>query len=247
MTFNPVIICDTDYAVRHLSDLSLKAGFKLAKARLALVKPNLCGLYHPSSSIILSSIEFLLSGVESAVIGETKSQGHDPEEQFERLGVNSLLKHLNRNVKAVDLSNDERVKVSVSNPHALSEIEIPKIILYSDVLLNIPKVGTHYATRLTCALKNLFGLLPQKNKYSLYHHLGMDAVIADIAQVIKPDLNVVDAEDKVILGVDALSVDVVACRFANLNPLKVEHLRLVSDDRKEKLEDLLKKIKIIEV
>ena len=44
----------------------------------------------------------------------------------------------------------------------------------------------------------------------------MDEVIADIAQIIKPDLNVV-------LGIDALAVDLVSCRFSDVNPSKVKH------------------------
>ena len=247
MSLNHVIVCDLDYAIRHLPDLSSKAGFKLDKAQLALIKPNICGLYHPSLDLLSSIVEFLLSGAKSVVIGETRSMMHEPEKQFKRLGVNALLKRFSGHVRAVDLSDDEWVQVSVPNPHALKEIDFPKTVLDSDVLINVPKVGTHSTTRLTCALKNLFGLLPQGQKISVYHPLGVDKVIADIAQVIKPNLNIVDAGNKAILGLDALAVDVVACRFVNLDPLKVEHLRLVSEDRDEKLEDFVKRLKVKEV
>jgi len=71
-------------------------------------------------------------------------------------------------------------------------------------------------------------------------------VIADVAQVVKPDLNIVDAGGKVILGTDALAVDVVACRFVDLDPLNVGHLRLVSEDRNENLEAFMKKIDLVE-
>ncbi len=220
---NPVIVCNLDEVIRHLPDASSKAGFKLEKAQLALVKPNVCGFHHPSLDLLSSVVEFLLSSVESVVVGETRSMMHNPEEQFRRLGVNALLKRFNERVKAVDLSDDEWVKVRVSNPHVLKEIDIPKTVLDSDVLVNVPKVGTHSTTRLTRALKNLFGLLPQKNKFVEYHSLGITNVIADIAQVVKPDLNVVDAGSKAIVGVDTLAVNLVACRFVNLDPLKVEH------------------------
>jgi len=246
MAVNPVIICDLDEAVQSLPDLISKTGFKLETVHLALVKPNLCGLYHPSLRLLSSIIEFLMSFADSVVIGETRSMMHDPDEQFQRLGVNALLKDYAGRVKAVDLSDDGWVKVPVPNPHALRELTLPKTILDSDVLVNLPKVGTHSTTRLTCALKNLFGLLPQKHKYLRYHPLGMSNVIADIAQVVKSDLNIVDGGSKVILGVDALVVDIVACRFLNLDPLRVEHLRLVSEDRGEKLEVFLEKVKAVE-
>jgi len=71
-------------------------------------------------------------------------------------------------------------------------------------------------------------------------------VIADIAQIVKPDLDIVDAGSKVILGVDALAVDVVACRFVDLDPLIVGHLRLISEDRNGKLETFMKKIDVVQ-
>jgi uncharacterized protein (DUF362 family) len=51
---------------------------------------------------------------------------------------------------------------------------------------------------------------------------------------------------KVILGTDALAVDVVACRFVDLDPFTLGHLRLVSEDRNEKLETFIKKIDVVE-
>jgi len=247
MTFNTVIVRDLDDVVNHLPDLSSKIGFKLADARLTLVKPNICGLYHPSSDLLSSIIKLLLPHTESIVIGDTKSMMHIPEEQFKRLGLYTILQRFSGNVRAVDLSDDEWVKVHVSKPHALREIDLPRTALDSDVLLNVPKVGTHSTTHLTCALKNLFGLLPQRDKYGVFHPLGMDKVIADIAQVVQPDLNIVDAGSKAVLGMDTLAVDVVACRFVNLNPLKVEHLRLVSEDRGVRLEDFVKMIEVVEL
>jgi len=246
MRLSRVMVCDLNYAVDHLPDLSLELGFKVEDVRLALVKPNICGLYHPSLDLLSSIVQFVLPSAESVVVGETRSMIHEPEEQFEKLGILPVLKRFGDRVKAVDLSDDERVEVQVPNPHALEKIALSKTVLDSDVLVNVPKVGTHSTTRLTCALKNLFGLLPQKRKYIRYHPLGMEKVIADIAQIVKPDLNIVDAGGKAILGLDALAVDVVACRFVDLNPLVVKHLGLVSEDRGEKLEAFVDEIEVVE-
>jgi len=246
MSSNSVIICDLEKAIHNLPDLALKIGFRLRSVNVALVKPNICGLYHPSRRLLSDVVEFLLSRVGSVIIGETRSMIHDPDEQFRRLGLDAILKCFDGHVRAADLSEDEWVKVRVPNAHVLRELALPKVVLSSDVLVNLPRVGTHSTTRLTCALKNLFGLLPQKHKYSAYHPLGMDNVIADIAQVVKPDLNIVDASTRVILGVDALAVDIVACRFVDLDPLRVKHLRLVSEDRGEELEDFVRRLNVIE-
>lgn len=246
MRVGPVVVCDLKDATDRLSGLSASLGFKAERARLALVKPNICGLYHPSPDLLSGVIELLLPHVESIVIGETRSMIHEPKEQFERLGVVRLIERFGSRVQAVDLSDDMWVEVDVPSPHALEKLVLPETVLDSDILVNVPKVGTHRTTRLTCALKNLFGLLPHKRKYSRYHPLGMDKVVADVVQIVKPDLNVVDAGGKAVLGLDALAVDVVACRLVDLDPLNVEHLRLASEDRGEKLGAFLKRIEVVE-
>lgn len=243
---SPVIICDKDKAVKLLPELSLKSGFKIEKCDLALVKPNVCGLYHPSTDLLSATIQYLDKYASKTVIGETRSMMHSPESQFRRLGIGNLATQFGDHVKAVDLSAEKTAKVRIPKPHALKEIELPRTVLEADFLVNVPKVGTHSTTRITNALKNLFGLLPEKRKYSVYHPLGIDNVIADIAQVVKPDLNVADAGEKVIVGTDALAVDIVACGFVGLNPLDVKHLRLISNDRGVRLEDLVRKVKVKE-
>ncbi|MBS7649841.1 MAG: DUF362 domain-containing protein [Candidatus Bathyarchaeia archaeon] len=244
MTTSIVEVCSSEDTVKQLPELCNRIGFKLGKLRLALIKPNICGLYHPSIKILYGAVRFLLTGVRLVIIGETSSMVHDPEDQFRRLGILNLVKNFGGNVVALDLSNDEWMKVKVPNPHVLREIELPKKVLESDLLINIPRAGTHSTTLLTCASKNLFGLLPQKHKYSIYHPLGIDKVVADIAQTVRPHLNIVDMGNRVIIGSDILTVDIVACKFIGLDPLKIEHLRLIAHDRGENLEKIKNNIQI---
>jgi len=225
--------------------LMAEAAFHLDEYKLVLIKPNICGLYHPSIKVLLTIIRCFEKRSEEIVIGETRSMIHDPEAQFNRLGVKNLLKEFGDNLRLMDLSEDRIVKIKVPKPHVLNEIELPETCTKCDVLINLSKVGTHSTTRITNALKNLFGLLPEKRKYSVYHPLGMDKVIADIAQVIQPDLNITDAGSHVVIGRDALAVDVVACRYLGIDPLEVRHLRLVSEDRGERLEKFMKRVKTV--
>jgi len=243
---SPVIICDKDRARNLLPELSQESGFKIEKCDLALVKPNICGLYHPSIELVAAAIRYLENYADKTVIGETRSTIHNPESQFRRLRINDLAAQFGDRVSTVDLSEEKTAKVRIPKPHVLKEVELPETVLEADVLVNMPKVGPHSTTRLTNALKNLFGVLPERSKYSVYHPPGIDNVIADIAQVVKPDLNIADTDEKVIVGVDPLAVDIVACRFVGLNPLNVKHLRLVSEDRGLRLEDLVGKVKVTE-
>jgi uncharacterized protein (DUF362 family)/Pyruvate/2-oxoacid:ferredoxin oxidoreductase delta subunit len=56
--------------------------------------------------------------------------------------------------------------VRLENPEGRSfrSFEVSKAIVDCDVLLNLPKLKTHGLTYMTCALKNLFGLVPGSQK-----------------------------------------------------------------------------------
>ena len=245
MSIDPVVICSLNAFVLNPHKPVAKASFSVNKYRLILIKPNICGLYHPSIKALSTIIRYFEEYAEEIVIGETKSMIHDPETQFKRLGVTRLLEKFKTHLRIADLSEDGTVRIKVPKPHVLEEINLPETYANCDLLINLSKAGTHSTTKITNALKNLFGLLPEKRKYNTYHPLGMDNVIADIAQVVKPDMNITDAGSRIIMGKDALAVDVVACRSLDLDPLKVRHLRLVSEDRGEKLENFMKRIRII--
>ncbi|MCW3975906.1 MAG: DUF362 domain-containing protein [Candidatus Bathyarchaeota archaeon] len=247
MKESTVVICDKKHAVNNLTDLLSIVEFEPEMNRRVLIKPNICGYYHASLDLLSSIIDFLIPHSNSVIIGDTASMVHDPKTQYEKLGINTLLRRYGDSLDAVDLSEEEWTKVSVPKPHVLKEVPLPHRVLNSVLLINVPGVGTHSTTRLTCALKNLFGLLPEKRKFSVYHPLGIDEIVADIYQAVKPDLNIVDAGKKILLGTDALAVDVAACRFVKLDPLKVDHLRLISQDQEEKLEEFIKKVKVVEV
>jgi len=242
-----VVICDVEAFTSNPRKMMAEAFFSMKEYKLILIKPNICGLYHPSIKILSTIIRCFEGHAEEIVIGETKSMIHDPETQFRRLGVKSLLEKFKTRLKIVDLSEDKIVKIKVPKPHVLDEIDLPERCVRCDAIINLSKAGTHSTTKMTNSLKNLFGLLPEKRKYSTYHPLGMDNVIADIAQVIKPDLNITDAGSRVIIGKDALAVDVVASRFLDLDPLEIRHLRLVSKDRGESLGKFIRKVRIVEL
>jgi hypothetical protein len=102
-----IIICDLKDAVDHLQEVLLELGFKVEEVQLALVKPNICGVFHPSLDLLSSIVEFLSNKAKSVVIGETGTIVCKPNEQYEKLGVAPMLKRFGSRVQAVDLSDSE--------------------------------------------------------------------------------------------------------------------------------------------
>jgi len=223
-----IVVTSKEKAVRDFSSLAAQAGFHVTQYDLVLLKPNVCGMYTPSLDLIESIVSYLKPHTKAMIIGETPSTMHSPDECFESLGIRRLADRLG--VTTRDLMIDEIVKVPVPKPHAMKEIPLPATVLKSGLIVNCPGLGTHGNTLLTCALKNIFGLIAERRKYSNLHPRGVSEVIADVYQVVKPQLNVADCGQRVVIGTDALRVDIIASEFKSLNPSRVKHLVLTAQD-----------------
>lgn len=62
-------------------------------------------------------------------------------------------------------------------------------ILKADALINVPVAKHHSAARLTLAMKNLMGVIERPQMF----HLNLHQRIADLASLVKPTLNIIDA------------------------------------------------------
>jgi len=231
-----VVVSEKEKAIRNLPEAIRLAGYDFTRYRKVLIKPNVCGMYNPEMRLLEKIVDVFHPHAEAIIIGETDSAMHSPETQFRRLGIDKLAKRPKVEVK--NLLKDATVRVKVPSPHAMKEIPLPSSIFETDTLVNVPGIGTHSNTRLTCVLKNLFGLVAIRSKYSVLHPLGVSEVIADLSQIVGAGLNVVDAKSKVLVGVDALRVDVVAAKMMGISPTEIRHLRLVSKDRGIELENV---------
>jgi len=231
-----VILSGKENAVQNLSKLITLAEYRFVKARRVVIKSNVCGMFPPDIRLLERTVELFQPFAESIVFGETDSAMHSPEERLRQLGITDLASR--HNVELKNLLKDQIVRKKVPHPHAMIEIPLPSSLFEDVVLVNVAGLGTHRTTGLTCALKNLFGLVAVRSKYSVLHPLGVDLVIADVYQVVKPDLNIVDAGSRVIVGTSALAVDVVAAEVKGINSLDVEHLVLAGKNLGISLEEL---------
>jgi uncharacterized protein (DUF362 family) len=166
----------------EISDLSLHIG----------IKPNLVTPTPASygatthSEIIAGIVEYLQSyGFFNITILEGSWVGDKTSEAFEYCGYNDLAKKYN--VKLVNTQKDASVKVS-SKSYKLNICESVNKI---DFLINVPVLKGHCQTKITCALKNMKGLIPNSEKRR-FHTLGLHEPIARLNSVIHQDFIVVD-------------------------------------------------------
>jgi len=83
-----------------------------------------------------------------------------------------------------NLSEDKMVKVQI-NGKVFKELDVPRTVVEADAIISVPVLKSHCLTKLTCALKHFWGVVPRvRHQY----HLVVDDAIADINTLVRPKL-----------------------------------------------------------
>lgn len=159
------------------------------------LKPNLVlaaraedgAVTHPG--VLAGCIEYLLEhGVDRGDLSVIESSwvGDRTMRAMRRAGYEEVLKRYG--VSFFDLKRD--AYRHVDSP--IGQIDVCARALDAGLLIDLPVLKGHCQTRMTCALKNLKGCIPDTEKRR-YHTLGLTRPIAALASVLRPGLTVVDA------------------------------------------------------
>jgi len=112
--------------------------------------------------------------------------------------IEGIVKAL-RETGMVDLDKEKTVTLPVQNHRVWNEISIPEILL-NKFIISAPVLKEHSMCGVTISLKNMVGILPAKYysgfwvyKKSMVHKYDTNGCIADIINIIHPDMAVVDA------------------------------------------------------
>ena len=157
---------------------------------------------------------------------------------------NSGIEDAARGAGAIVAPGDhERYYQSVEIPGAVSlkTTKVHELLLESDAVINVPVAKHHGYTYLTAAMKNLMGVVWDRQHY---HFNGLDQCIADFCLLCKPVLNVVDAyrvmmsngpkgqglsdvalRKMLLLSRDIVAVDTAAARLIERDPMQVYYLK----------------------
>lgn len=227
------------------------------KGKRLLVKVNLTHRGNRFDGVatdptVVEAIHNVLSDrFEEIVIAESDATSLDALGAAKSSGLLLTCQRLGLNF--VNLSKEkDRVRLKVPKPHRVSEFEVPKVVLDS-VVVSAAKMKTHSDTTVTLSIKNLFGLLPERFK-AKYHILGISQVLADLFQVVKPALSIVEgfsamegagpiggnviAVDTIISASDALAADWVTAMVMGFDPRLIYHLAECAKMAPESIEEM---------
>ncbi|HOL18023.1 MAG TPA: DUF362 domain-containing protein [Bacillota bacterium] len=173
-------------------------------------------------------------GYTNIAIMESAWVGDDTAKAFDVCGYRQIAAEFA--VPLVDLKQDRAVKLTVDG----LELEICARMLAVDYLINLPVLKAHCQTRLTCALKNLKGCIPDREKRR-FHRLGLHRPIACLNKAIRSHLTVVDGivgdltyegggtpvrMDCVIAGRDPVMIDAFAAELIGYRAEEIEYIGL---------------------
>ncbi len=145
------------------------------------------------------------------------------------------------------MASAKYVSVNFPNARDIKTWKVYQDILQADVVINVPIAKHHGSARLTLAMKNLMGVITDRNSI----HIALDQRIADLSTAIKPTLNIVDGvrvltrngptggsldyvmnANTVIASADIVAADAYAAQlFFKKKPEDIDYIKIGADMR----------------
>ncbi|MCR5832179.1 MAG: DUF362 domain-containing protein [Lachnospiraceae bacterium] len=187
------------------------------------------------AGVLSGCIEYLQeAGFSDISVIESSWIGGNTQESVKVCGYDEVCRKYN--VPFYDLKKDKTKRVDTP----LRPMDISARALDADYLIDLPVLKGHCQTRITCALKNLKGCIPDNEKRQ-FHAEGLFKPIAALASALIPDLVIVDSicgdlyfeeggnpvhTNRMMLGSDAVQMDAYGCRLMGIDVESVPYIGL---------------------
>ncbi len=120
---------------------------------------------------------------------------------FDTLGYTEMAKSLN--IPLINLHSGDIIEIPLSGGFAAKSLKIHKVLSDVDLVCSVPMMKTHALATVTLAMKNLIGLYPGTEYYSVRSWLhdraaergskGVAYEVIDMNRAVKTGLSVIDA------------------------------------------------------
>ena len=204
------------------------------------IKPNLCYYWDAATGyttdprIVAGIIDYVRERCGEDVdikVVEADASAMRTKYAFPVLGYEKLAKE--KDVELFNLSEGVLVERTVHVNKREISFKVPLLLLNSDLFVNASKLKIMRETKITCAMKNVFGCIGYPRK--IVYHPFLDEAIVGINKILRPHVTVVDGLvalgrfpvklDLIMAGDDPFSVDWVASDIMGYNPSRVGFLR----------------------
>ena len=223
---------------------------KIRSDSTVFVKPNFTWpTFRPgvvtSPEFLAALLPLLKDRASRVLVGESDLPIFRTSRAFRGLGIDEICR--TSGVEMVELSRGPRLTVQTTVGGRKIRILLPSLLLDDvDVVVNSAVPKCHVVTGMSGAMKNLYGLIPDPFRGNRYRH-EINRAIVGVNKIIPSDLVMMDGlyslsgrgpilgdpvATKVIIAADnALAADSIVCRFFDIDPSKIGHLKLAESEK----------------
>jgi uncharacterized protein (DUF362 family) len=164
------------------------------KGGWVIIKPNICNSYHgyeyasTTNPWVVAALVRLCLGagakkvqVMDSPFGGTAANAYVSSGIAEQVGL--------AGGEMIDMPGFKFKEVAVKDPVKLKSCFIYEDVFKADLVINVPIAKTHSLAKLTLGMKNMMGLIQNRE----YFHSWMGERLTDLNRTIHPALTVVDA------------------------------------------------------
>ena len=222
----------------------------ISAGQRVLVKPNLLAADPPEKGtdthpeVVRAVLKEILAIGAQPIVGDSPGLG-SLSRVAEKAGIACICRELK--VPLGTFNQEVQVRTAPEGK-ILKSFPLVKEMTEVDAVINLPRVKTHGLTRLTGAVKNLFGCVAGLHKGELHFRLQradvFQEMLIDLALTVKPVLTIVDGVmamegagprngrqrfmGLILAGENLFSVDAVIARLVGLKPSEVPLLALAA-------------------
>jgi uncharacterized protein (DUF362 family) len=209
---------------------------------LVLVKPNVTvgfsGGETTDPRVTKAVADYVRVKGGRPIIGESSAGGVDTEEAFKATGYLDLRK---QGYEVIDLKKTITKNICIPNGKVLQKLLVFELALESDVIISVPVMKTTDIDPASLSLKNMKGVLPDKEKKKFHTTYGVHQAVADLNSAIRPHLTVIDGiiageglfspyrtqkqMNLIIASQDPVAADTITTEVMGLDPANMLHVR----------------------
>lgn len=211
-----------------------------------IIKPNVCTAYYgfeyaatTNPQVVAAIVQLCLGAGAKRVRVMDFPFGGTAQASYEKSGIATAVKTAGGVTEA--MSNMKYRDIEIPQGKRLKQWKVYGDILDADVVINVPIAKDHSSARLTLGMKNLMGVVLDRNGM---HSRGLHQSIADLNTVVRPQLTIVDAIriltdngptggnlndvkklDTIIASADVVAADAFATTLFGLKPADIDYIR----------------------
>jgi uncharacterized protein (DUF362 family) len=216
------------------------------KGGWVIVKPNICTCYYSYEYATTTNpwvVGTLVKLCYEAGAGKVQVMdypfGGSADQAYKSSGIGEQVEA--NGGEMVQMASFKFKEVTIDNALGLHKVAIYEDVFAADTLIDVPIAKDHGMSRLTLGMKNLMGLITQREQI----HRDFGNRLTDLAGKIKPKLTVIDAVriltangptggdlddvrqlDTVIVSPDIVAADSYAATLFGLQPNDLDYIRV---------------------